>query len=159
MKKQEGDEFVWTRYIRRQILKFMQANMGSQCSSRRVGVTSRGDKFLTSLIYSTMNGKWLEGGCGEAIEDRVAIIKSRDDQLRLASFFLSPFAQYLSGASIPSEAMMHFPSVSDFPYFRKISRTPLKIFTIWPSPNKFLDFHLPKFQFISPRVSQQNVFQ
>ena len=42
----------------------------------------------------------------------------------------------------PSEAMMHFPPVSDFPpIFEKFSDS----VEILPFPEKFLDFHPPKF--------------
>src|SRR6218665_113937 len=41
--------------------------------------------------------------------------------------------------------MMHFPPLFQIsPYFRKIFRL-YKIFSILPFPEKFLDFHLPKF--------------
>src|SRR6218665_2764204 len=41
--------------------------------------------------------------------------------------------------------MMHFPPVSDPPLFQKKIRTFWTIFTILPFPEKFLDFHPPKF--------------
>ena len=41
--------------------------------------------------------------------------------------------------------MMHFPPVSDFPLFSKNFRTLTKIFKILPFPERFLDFHPPKF--------------
>src|SRR6218665_28840 len=51
-----------------------------------------------------------------------------------------------AGASIPPETMMHFPPVSDFPPpFSENFLTLRKIFTILPFPEKFLDFHPPKF--------------
>ena len=50
-----------------------------------------------------------------------------------------------TGASIPPEAMMHFPSVSDFLLFQKNFQTLWKIFQILPFPEKFFDFHPPKF--------------
>ena len=58
----------------------------------------------------------------------------------LAIFFIS-----VTGASIPPEAMIHFPSVSDFPCFWKKIQTLRKIFTILPLPDKFFDFHPTKF--------------
>ena len=60
----QENEFVWTREIRRQILKFMRACMGSQCSSQRVGehdyVESNFHEFCSTMENS---GKRLEGGC------------------------------------------------------------------------------------------------
>src|SRR6218665_3551289 len=51
-----------------------------------------------------------------------------------------------SGASIPSETMMHFPPLFQiFPIFLENFRTLRKIFTILPFPDKFLDFHPPQF--------------
>src|SRR6218665_1616696 len=45
----------------------------------------------------------------------------------------------------PSEAMMHFPTVSQFsPYFRKNFQTPRNISPIGPFPTKFSDSHPPK---------------
>ena len=56
------------------------------------------------------------------------------------------FLQPSAGASIPSETMMHFPPCFRFsPLFSKNFQTLRKIFTILPSPEKFLDFHPPKF--------------
>jgi len=40
---------------------------------------------------------------------------------------------------------MHFPPVSDFPLFSKNFQTLWKILKILPFPEKFLDFHPPKF--------------
>src|SRR6218665_4225773 len=51
----------------------------------------------------------------------------------------------LSRASIPSEAMMHFPSVSDSPISEKIVRL-VENFSNLTFPKKFLDFHLPNLQ-------------
>src|SRR6218665_3791187 len=48
-------------------------------------------------------------------------------------------------ASIPLEAMMHFPPVSNFPLFSTNFQTLWKIFKILPFPENFLDFHPPKF--------------
>src|SRR6218665_1929441 len=45
----------------------------------------------------------------------------------------------------PGASMMHFPPISDFPYFRKIFGLWGKFFTILRFPKKFLDFHPPKF--------------
>src|SRR6218665_2456304 len=45
----------------------------------------------------------------------------------------------------PPEAMMHFSPVSDSPLFSKNFQTLWSIFSILPFPNKFLDFHPPKF--------------
>src|SRR6218665_1232034 len=45
----------------------------------------------------------------------------------------------------PPETMMHFPPVSDSPLFLKNFETMRKIFSILPFPDKFLDFHPPKF--------------
>jgi len=53
--------------------------------------------------------------------------------------------QLHTGASIPSETMMHFPPVSDPPIFSKNFRTLRKILEILPFPEKVLDFHTPKF--------------
>ena len=51
-----------------------------------------------------------------------------------------------AGASIPSETMMHFPPCFRFPpYFRKIFGLWGKFLQILPFPEKFLDFHPPKF--------------
>src|SRR6218665_844302 len=50
-----------------------------------------------------------------------------------------------SGASIPPEAMMHFPPVSDVPLFSKNFQTLWKIFKILPFHEKFLHFHPQKF--------------
>src|SRR6218665_863227 len=41
--------------------------------------------------------------------------------------------------------MMHFPPVSDSPLFSKNFQTLWKILKILPFPEKFLDFHPPKF--------------
>ena len=50
------------------------------------------------------------------------------------------------GASIPPETMMHFPPLFQIsPLFQKNFRTFWKILTILPFPEKFLDFHPPKF--------------
>src|SRR6218665_1370456 len=46
--------------------------------------------------------------------------------------------------------MMHFPPVSDFPLFSKKFQTLRKIFTMLPFPDKFLDFHPPKFLMTFP---------
>src|SRR6218665_522315 len=57
-------------------------------------------------------------------------------------------AQWLvrSGASIPPEAMMHFPPLFQiFPLFPKNFLTPCKISQILPFPGNFFGFHLPKF--------------
>src|SRR6218665_1396480 len=65
-----------------------------------------------------------------------------------------------SGASIPSEAMMHFPPVSDFPpIFEKFSES-VENFQNFTFSEKFLDFHPPKFlmTFFSPVVSQKLFF-
>src|SRR6218665_3245006 len=45
----------------------------------------------------------------------------------------------------PPETMMHFPPVSDFPLFSENFWTLRKIFAILLFPDKFLDFHPPKF--------------
>ena len=51
-----------------------------------------------------------------------------------------------TGASIPSEAMMHFPPPCfSFPLFSKKFQTLWKIFKILPFPEKSLDFHTSKF--------------
>src|SRR6218665_1571998 len=55
-----------------------------------------------------------------------------------------------AGASIPSEAMMHFPPVSDFPLFSKNFWTFWKISQIFPFPEKISHFHPPKFR---PQIS------
>src|SRR6218665_1259501 len=57
------------------------------------------------------------------------------------------------GASIPLEAMMHFPPVSDFPLFSTNFQTLWKIFKILPFPEKFFDFHPPKFLMTFFRIS------
>jgi len=49
-----------------------------------------------------------------------------------------------AGASIPPEAMMHFPLFQILPYFRFFLDS-VEIFPILPFPKKFLDFHPPKF--------------
>src|SRR6218665_2139850 len=50
------------------------------------------------------------------------------------------------GASIPSEAMMHFlPPCFRFPLFPENVLTPWKISQMLPFPEIFLDFHPPKF--------------
>src|SRR6218665_3216294 len=51
----------------------------------------------------------------------------------------------MSGGVHPSEAMMHFPPVLDFPLFSKNLQTMWKFFKILPFPEKFLHFHPPKF--------------
>jgi len=58
----------------------------------------------------------------------------------------------------PPEAMMHFPPVSDFPLFSKKFQTLWKIFQMLPFPEKFLDFHPPKFlmTFFSHRLQISN---
>ena len=66
------------------------------------------------------------------IKDMSVVIITQDRVLRVAS-----------GASIPPEAMMHFPSVSDFPYFGTIFRICRKVSKFYVFP--FLDFHPPKF--------------
>src|SRR6218665_1620815 len=54
--------------------------------------------------------------------------------------------QHFAGASIPPETMMHFPPLFQIsPLFLENFRTFWKISTILPFPEKFLDFHLPKF--------------
>src|SRR6218665_2192893 len=62
----------------------------------------------------------------------------------------------------PSETMMHFPLFQISPLFSKNFRTLRKIFTILPFPNKFLDFHPPKFlmTFFShqPQISNLSLF-
>ena len=55
------------------------------------------------------------------------------------------FYSRCTGASIHPEAMMHFPSVSDFPPFPKNFQTPWKISKTLPFPEKLFDFHPPKF--------------
>src|SRR6218665_2784541 len=50
-----------------------------------------------------------------------------------------------SGASIPSETMMHFPLFQISPLFSKKFRALRKILKMLPFPEKFLDFHPPKF--------------
>src|SRR6218665_1111638 len=50
-----------------------------------------------------------------------------------------------AGASIPPEAMMHFPPVSDFPLFSRIFLTFWKISEILPFSYKISHFHPPKF--------------
>ena len=83
----------------------------------------------------------------------------------------------LAGASIPSEAMMHFPPPFQiFPLFSKNFQTLWKIFQILPFPEKFLDFIRqnfwwpfflvidlkfrisPLFRYISPPVSRKLLF-
>src|SRR6218665_2294838 len=50
------------------------------------------------------------------------------------------------GHPSPPETMMHFPPCFRFrPLFSKNFQTRRKIFTILPFPDKFLDFHPPKF--------------
>src|SRR6218665_897439 len=51
----------------------------------------------------------------------------------------------MSRASTSSEAMMHFPPVSDFPNIFKNFSDSVEIFLILPFPEKFLHFHPPKF--------------
>ena len=50
-----------------------------------------------------------------------------------------------AGASIPTKTMMHFPLFQISPLFQKNFRTFRIFFTILPFPEKFLDFHSPKF--------------
>jgi len=67
-----------------------------------------------------------------------------------------------TGASIPPEAMMHFPPFSDFPLFSKKFQTLWKSFNILPFPETFLDFHPSKFlmTFFShrPQISNSPYF-
>src|SRR6218665_1827590 len=58
----------------------------------------------------------------------------------------------------PPEAMMHFPPCFRFPLFSKKFQTLWKIFKILPFPDKFLDFHPPKFlmTFFSHRPKMSN---
>src|SRR6218665_1201143 len=59
----------------------------------------------------------------------------------------------LPGAPIPPEAMMHFPSVSNFPLFSKNFQTLWKIFKILPFPDDLflvIDHNLSKFPPIFP---------
>src|SRR6218665_3576115 len=51
----------------------------------------------------------------------------------------------LLGASIPSEAMMHFTPVSDFPNFRKMVTLRGKFSQFDLFPQKFFNFHPPIF--------------
>ena len=74
-------------------------------------------------------------------------------------FFVTPPLLHLICFSVPSpcvslqtnrgvhppETMMHFPLFQISPYFRKIFWTLRKIFAILLFPDKFLDFHPPKF--------------
>ena len=50
-----------------------------------------------------------------------------------------------AGASIPSEAMMHYPLFQISPYFLKKIALRGKIFPTWPFTKNFLDFNAPKF--------------
>src|SRR6218665_3554113 len=64
-------------------------------------------------------------------------------------------SDYRQGRPSPPETMMHFPPVSDFPPISEKISDFLNFFTILPFPEKFLDFHPPKylmtfFQYISP---------
>jgi len=52
-------------------------------------------------------------------------------------------SQQCTGASIPTEAMMHFPLFPISPYFRKFFR--LRDFPNFTFPQKIFDFHPPKF--------------
>src|SRR6218665_3299463 len=58
----------------------------------------------------------------------------------------------LTGASIPSEAMMHFPLFQISPYFQNFFRLCVSF------PDKFLDFHPPNFlmTFFSHRTQISN---
>src|SRR6218665_4194661 len=65
----------------------------------------------------------------------------------------------LSAPSIPPEAMVHFPSLFQIPHLFSINfHTLWKIFKILPFPEKFLDFHPPKFlmTFFSQRPQISN---
>jgi|SRR6218665_3606964 len=49
------------------------------------------------------------------------------------------------GASIPPEAMMHFPPVSDFPLISKKIVKSMETFSNFTFSQKLFDFHPPKF--------------
>src|SRR6218665_1153806 len=59
--------------------------------------------------------------------------------------YISVYVCWCAGASIPSDTMMHFPPCFRFPLFQRNFRTFYKFFTLLPFPEKFLDFHPPKF--------------
>src|SRR6218665_4169398 len=75
----------------------------------------------------------------------------------------------MQGRPFPSENMMHFTLFQISPIFPKNFRTPRKIVTILPFPDKFLDIHPPKFlmtffplfslfHYISPRFRENYYF-
>ena len=57
----------------------------------------------------------------------------------------TPIRQFEAGGVHPPWDHDAFPPVSDFPLFQKKFRTFWEIFTILPFPEKFLNFHPPKF--------------
>src|SRR6218665_3833392 len=65
---------------------------------------------------------------------------------RIFAYILKSSRTYLQGRPSPSETMMHFrPLFQIFPLFSRNFQTLRKMLTILPFPEKFLDFHPPKF--------------
>ena len=104
-----------------------------------------------SWLQNRVNDKANWSDLGKHTDDRLYIIPLnllglRVHMCRCLQTYTVQMYQYAAGASIPSEAVMHFPPVSDFPpYFRKKFRTSWKILTFLPFPKFFLDFHPPKY--------------